>query len=171
MARSSLRRRTRHRHGRDRFRTVRLRGFRWCSSIPAARGSPLPCLLQRGLDLAGAVATAAPRREPPAGGESNVLASSGSAGDIVSPAGFSTSRPPPVGSPNSARPHRACGLPADSARWTSAHSAPHALACLQRLAPRSPSVRTSDVRRQRRAGISIGRHGHNRTHLGPARCR
>ena len=94
---------------------------------PAARGRHVgTALLQRGLELAGADATA--RLDATPSGEA-IYRKLGFAGEYRLARWFLDVKPPPMRSPIQRAAARACRIGRRFARWTSVHSAPHALAC------------------------------------------
>jgi predicted N-acetyltransferase YhbS len=141
--------------------------FTWISMVlvdPAARGRHVgTVLLQCGLELAGAVATA--RLDATPAGEA-MYCTLGFAGEYRLARWFLDVKPPPVARRSSARPLARADWPAIREMDQRAFGASR-VGLLQRLADEAPQYarvmsRGSDVQ-----GYLFGRHGHNREHLGP----
>lgn len=141
--------------------------FSWISMVlvdPAARGKHVgTALLQRGLELAGADATA--RLDATPSGEA-IYCKLGFAGEYRLARWFLDVKPPPVARRSSARPLARADWPAIREMDRRVFGASR-IRLLQRLADEAPEYARVISRGSHVQGYLFGRHGHNREHLGP----
>ncbi len=131
---------------------------------PAARGKHVgTTLLQRGLELAGADATA--RLDATPSGEA-IYRKLGFAGEYRLARWFLDVKPPPIARRSSARPLAPADWPAIREMDQRAFGASR-IGLLQRLADEAPEYARVISRGSHVQGYLFGRHGHNREHLGP----
>ena len=120
-------------------------------------------LLQRGLELAGAHATA--RLDATPSGEA-IYGKLGFAGEYRLARWFLDVNPPPMARRSSARPLARADWPAIREMDQRAFGASR-VGLLQRLADEAPEYARVMSRGRDVQGYLFGRHGHNREHLGP----
>jgi predicted N-acetyltransferase YhbS len=141
--------------------------FTWISMVlvdPVARGRHVgTALLQRGLELAGADATA--RLDATPSGEA-IYRKIGFAGECRLARWFLDVTPPPIARRSNARPLARADWPAIREMDQRAFGASR-LGLLQRLADEAPEYARVFLRGGSVQGYLFGRHGHNREHLGP----
>jgi GNAT superfamily N-acetyltransferase len=141
--------------------------FTWISMVlvdPAARGRHVgTVLLQRGLELAGAHATA--RLDATPSGEA-IYGKLGFAAEYRLARWFLDVKPPPMARRSSARPLARADWPAIREMDQRAFGASR-IGLLQRLADEAPEYARVISGGSSVQGYLFGRHGHNREHLGP----
>lgn len=141
--------------------------FTWISMVlvdPAARGRHVgTTLLQRGLELTGADATA--RLDATPAGEA-IYRKLGFSGEYRLARWFLDLEPPPIVRRSSARPLARADWPAIREMDQRVFGASR-VGLLQRLADEAPEYARVLSRGSSVQGYLLGRHGHNREHLGP----